>query len=293
MIATSHQHLPVDDDFDAHLFTKSSRLLDRFTRWYFRFRLRGAERLPVRPVIIAGNHSAHGIVDVLTIQAGYYRAFGLGRRATAMMHDFYIGLPLIGSFYRKLGVRPAARQSARDAIAAGHDLLCYPGGDYDAGRPVHAHREVRFRDRRGYIKLALETGAPIVPLATIGSHFSYVVLPGGEAIARWFRLHKLFRTHCVPLTAGMIVAIATLIATIMGLLWWPITLLVLLLCAVPLPVRVTSELLEPIDVAAASAHIDDERERVEFAHALVHTRLQRAVAAMVHDQEALRHPAMT
>jgi hypothetical protein len=52
---------------------------------------------------------------------------------------------------------------ARAELAAGRDVITFPGGDLDAGRPFHLPRVVRFGNRRGYAKLALEAGVPIVP----------------------------------------------------------------------------------------------------------------------------------
>ena len=281
------------NDFSPQLFASSGRLLDRFTRRYFRFALRGTERMPDEPCLIVGNHSALGFVDVLTIQAGWYRHFGLRRRANAMMHDFYISLPLVGRFYRNVGALPASRANAHAALDAGHDVLCYPGGDYDSGRPFHAAREVRFNERRGYARLALERGVPIVPLATIGSQHSYTMLPGGVALARTFDLHRRLRTHCLPLPLGPLVALLAVVAALAGWLGWPIAMATLLLGLIPWPVRVTSELLEPIDVCAATAHLDDMDARVELGHRIVHERLSRAVATMAHDLPAPSEAQLT
>jgi len=52
----------------------------------------------------------------------------------------------------------------------------------------------------------------------------------------------------------------------------------------PNPVRITSEVLPPIDVTQATAHLSDPAERIEAAHQLVHGALQRAVASMRHDK---------
>ena len=89
-----------------------------------------------------------------------------------MMHDFFVSAPFIGWLARSFGAVRAEPTAARDAFARGYDVLCFPGGDIDAMRPFTRPREVRFGVRRGYIRIALEHGVPIVPVATIGSHYS-------------------------------------------------------------------------------------------------------------------------
>lgn len=133
-----------------------------------------------------------------------------------------------------------------------------------------------------YARLALELGVPIVPVATIGSHYSYTMLPGGTAIARIARMKRWARTERFPLVLGVVVAFVVDGVALAGVLpWWTMGAAAVL-ALVPNPVRVTSEVLPPIDVSAATSHIADPAERVEAAHALVLGELRRAVATLEH-----------
>jgi hypothetical protein len=96
----------------------------------------------------------------------------------------------------------------------------------------------------------------VVPLATIGSHYTMLMAPGGATLARLLRLKRYFRNERLPL---------------------PMHLL-------PPPVRITSELLPPLDLERAAPAASGERERIERAHQLVHGTLVEAVAAMRHDR---------
>ena len=93
--------------------------------------------------------------------------------------------PGVRDLIRSVGAVEASPEAASAAFARGHDVLVYPGGDIDAYRGLHRPRDVVFGSRRGYARLALEAGIPVVPVATIGSHWSYLVLPGrGSSVAR-------------------------------------------------------------------------------------------------------------
>jgi 1-acyl-sn-glycerol-3-phosphate acyltransferase len=199
-----------------------------------------------------------------------------------MMQDLFIAMPIVGWFARSFGAVYASPDAARAAFARGHDVVCFPGGDIDACRPFTAPRAVEFGDRRGYARLALKAGVPIVPVATLGSHWSYLVLPGAEKLAPIAQKLGAKRSKKFPITVGALGVIFTMQLAVAGIVspWW---ILAALLCAlIPTPVRITSEFLEPIDVCAATAHITDPEERVEAAHRLVHGKLAEAVATMQH-----------
>ena len=49
--------------------------------------------------------------------------------------------------------------SARHALDAGHCVLVYPGSDHDVFRPFRDRHKVVLAGRKGFLKLALQTGA--------------------------------------------------------------------------------------------------------------------------------------
>jgi 1-acyl-sn-glycerol-3-phosphate acyltransferase len=270
------------DAFRPSFFLAFGALMHRSTRIWFRFSLRGWERLPTGPVIFVGNHSAIGVADILCMLGAWRTRFGLSRRCVGMMHDLFVRFPIVGRMAQGFGAVPANPRAAREAIARGHDVICFPGGDIDSCRPFTAAREVRFGRRRGYVRLALETGLPIVPLATIGSHWSYLILPGGETVARILGLRRWTRNTTWPITVGGVAAAVVIALVLASALpaWAIIVALVAML--LPTPVRVTTEMLEPIDICAATAHLEDPAARIEAAHLLVHGALVSAVGTMGH-----------
>jgi 1-acyl-sn-glycerol-3-phosphate acyltransferase len=179
---------------------------------------------------------------------------------------------------------PADPDSARAAFARGYDVICFPGGDIDSSRPFYEARRVDFGHRRGYIRLALAEGIPIVPLATIGSHHTYTMLPGGTWIAKVLRMKSWARCDRLPIVLGLALALVVDTLALAGFLpWWSVVIAAIAMI-VPNPTRVTTEVLAPIDVAKETAHIADPEARIEAAHALVHGALSDALATMTHDQ---------
>lgn len=270
-----------DDTFDPSFFDRAGRFLRWITRIWFRARVHGLERLPPGPCLVVGNHSALANAEIACMLGGWQQAFGRSRRVTGLMHDLFIRIPGVGHFYRRIGAVPARREAALEAFAAGHDVLVFPGGDVDACRPFYQPRGVHFGQRRGYIRLALEAGVPIVPVATIGSHYSWLFAPGGQVLARLFGLKRLFRLECLPLPLGWLAAALMAVLGAAGVVSWGWVALVALLAAIPTPARVTSEFLPALDVAKLTEGLEGDA-RVEKAHGIVYGALQNAVTNMRH-----------
>lgn len=243
------------DHFDPAFFDEAGRLLDRFCRFYFRYQIRGLDRLPPEPCLIVGNHSALGTVELACMLSGWWRQFGTTRRVTGLMHDFFLRTPGIGHYYRAIGAVSASRENAHLALQAGHDVLVFPGGDLDACRPFYQPRAVHFGPRRGYARLALTARVKVVPLCTIGSHYTMLMAPGGAFLARALGLKRLFRTDRVPLPMHL----------------------------VPPPVRITTEALPALDPERIISGISDENEQIEHIHRRVLGIIREAVARMRHD----------
>ena len=97
-----------------------------------------------------------------------------------------------------MGILRADPVNATAALAAGRHVLVYPGGDEDAFRTFADRNRVVLAGRKGFIKLAMQAGVPLVPLVSVGLHESFVVLSQGRGIAEKLGIKKLLRTDLFP-----------------------------------------------------------------------------------------------
>ena len=95
-----------------------------------------------------------------------------------------------------------------------------------------ASAEIDFAHRTGFVRLALKLDVPIVPVVAIGGQETALFLGQGERIARLLHLHRLLRIDVAP------VQIAPP---------WGVTVLDLP-GRVPLPAKISIEVLPPIDL---------------------------------------------
>ncbi len=103
---------------------------------YFRMEIEGWERIPEPPALLVGIHSGAPFVwDAWTVGIQWWRHFGQERPLHGTAHDALMAAPGVGSYFRKMGVLPAAPDSMSAALAAGRDVALWPGGEVDSLRP--------------------------------------------------------------------------------------------------------------------------------------------------------------
>ncbi len=153
-------------------------------RMLVRLRLEGAENLPVEgPVIIAANHLSF-FDSVLLLFAFPRRVQALGKAEYAdrrITRWLFCGAGMIPVRRQQPADLAGAFEQARAVLEAGHVLAIFPEGTRSPDGQLH-------RGHSGAAHLALETGAPLVPVGIIGTDH---ILPTGARLVRPFRTATL------------------------------------------------------------------------------------------------------
>ena len=163
---------------------------DVICKYYFRLETSGWERLPQEPSLLIGNHSGGSLtMDAWTFVADWWQRFGSERVLHATAHDVLMAAPGLGDYFRQVGVIPASRQGVSAALGAGCDVVIWPGGEVDAMRNWRRRDEAVLGGRMGFVRTAIRSGVPIVPVASVGGHDTVFVLSEGRWIAERAREH--------------------------------------------------------------------------------------------------------
>jgi 1-acyl-sn-glycerol-3-phosphate acyltransferase len=162
--------------------------------------MEGWEYLPEPPALVVGIHSGAPLPwDAWTVGIQWWRRFGSSRPLHGTAHDSLMASPLLGAYFRRMGVLPAAADSISSALAAGRDVALWPGGDRDALRTWMRRDDAVLAGRLGFVRLAIRCGVPIVPVATVGGPDSMPVLATGQRIAKLLRLDRVARLKMFPI----------------------------------------------------------------------------------------------
>jgi 1-acyl-sn-glycerol-3-phosphate acyltransferase len=220
--------------------------------YWFRMEIEGWEHIPEPPALLVGIHSGAPFVwDAWTIGVQWWRRFGDERPVHGTAHDALMATPGIGAYFRKMGVIPAAKDSMLAALAAGHDVALWPGGEVDSLRPWTKRDEAILAGRKGFIRLAIKTGVPIVPISTVGGPDSMPIITSGRRLAKWTQLDKLARIKVMPISLSA-----------------PWGLSPAMLPEIPLPTKIRTafqpavELSDDPDKAGDDAYVDEKYEEV-------------------------------
>ena len=146
-------------------------------------------------------------MDAWTFVFDWWRRFGTERVLHATAHDVLMAAPGLGDYFRQTGVIPASRQGVSAALSAGCDVVIWPGGDVDAMRNWRRRDEAVLGGRMGFVRTAIRSGVPIVPVATVGGHDTAFVLSEGRWIAngldRVSGLKTKLRGSRLPIVLGL------------------------------------------------------------------------------------------
>jgi 1-acyl-sn-glycerol-3-phosphate acyltransferase len=147
------------------LYWSMKVVLTPLLRVLYRVRIEGREHLPRRgSVILAANHRS--FLDSI------FLPMVVGRRVTYVAKAEYFDDPKTAWFFRSVGQIPIRREggtASEGALAAATDVLETGGvfGIYPEGtrtRDGYTHR-----GHTGVARLAIRTGAPVVPVGLVGT----------------------------------------------------------------------------------------------------------------------------
>jgi len=237
--------------WDPTLTEKLVGVLRPAVKAWFRSEVRDLERIPAGGVLLVGNHSGGAFpTDMPVLAVDFYDYFGYDRPLYGLAHDLLLSGPT-SSLMRRIGLIRACRANAAEALHSDAAVLVFPGGDHDAYRPTWHQHVIDFKGRTGYVRAAIEAGVPIVPIVSIGGQEGQLYLSRGNWLARRLGIDKKMRTDILPISLGFP----------LGLTLIPLNL--------PVPTKVVTQVLEPIDITARFGADPDVAEVDAYVRAVM------------------------
>jgi 1-acyl-sn-glycerol-3-phosphate acyltransferase len=236
---------------------------------YFGAEVRGWENLPeAGPYLVIGNHSGGAETnDAAFFMARWIEERGPEAPIYGLAYDLLFAYPVVGKLLPRLGMLPASAENARRALAQGAVVIDFPGGDYEVFRPWTHRNKIEFGGRRGFVKIALETGVPIVPMTIHGAHQSTFVLTRGHHLAQRLGFGRL-RVKVFPLIWNI-----------------PFGLTPAYVPSLQLPAKVTVQLDKPLDWRRYGPESTDDPHVLDRCYMEITGVMQRTL-----DRLAREHP---
>lgn len=138
-------------------------------RHYFRAQAFGIEHLPAAGrVILVANHSGQLPFDGLVIGGACFLEPPQPRLVRAMVEFFVPTVPFASYLFSRWGQITGTPENCRRLLRAEEVVLVFPEGARGISKPFSKRYQLA-EFGKGFMRLALETGAPIVPVAVIGA----------------------------------------------------------------------------------------------------------------------------
>lgn len=218
--------------FDPGLTERLMGVMRPVLKTYFRSEVHGLDDFPPGGALVVGNHSGGMLpMDVPIFSIDFYEKFGYDRPVYTLSHDILF-MGFTGGLFRRAGYIRANRENAAKALRSGGVVVVFPGGDYDAYRPTLSENVIDFNGRQGYVRTAIEAGVPIVPAVSIGGQETQLYLTRGTWLAERLGIKRLLRSAILPVSFG-----------------FPFGLSAVVPPNVPLPTKIVTQVLKPIDIA--------------------------------------------
>jgi 1-acyl-sn-glycerol-3-phosphate acyltransferase len=156
-------------------------------RRYFRTDVFGAEHVPRGRALFVANHSGQVPIDGALIGAALFMDVEPPRFMRAMVEKWTQTLPFVSLLFSRVGQVVGVPENARRLLEQGEALLVFPEG----ARGISKTFDKRYQLTDfglGFMRLAIETDTPIVPVAVVGGEEQYVSVANLETVARLLRM---------------------------------------------------------------------------------------------------------
>jgi 1-acyl-sn-glycerol-3-phosphate acyltransferase len=235
-----------DEEFAEAVFP----LFDFLYSVWWRVVAEGASNVPShgRALLVSNHAGSLFPFDASMITMALMKTHPLPRWPRFMVLDWAFVLPFVSTFMRRVGGIPASPHNARRVLDQDELVMVFPEGIKGTGKPFSERYRLQRFGRGGFVEVALRTGAPIVPVAVVGSEEIYPKLGESQALAR------VTGAPFVPLTPTFP--------------WFG------LLGLVPLPSRWRIEFCEPIDLSEHPPEAADDPRLVFDLSEEVRERIQ-------------------
>lgn len=160
---------PTEEDGPDLEFLEKVLPFFRRMRDYTRLKADGLDHVPTEgPALLVGNHTGWLGLDYALTALSVHEAHG--RLVRGMAHDAWFRTKAVRDFARKVGLVRVTKDAIREQVEDGQIVLMFPEGEKGAFRPGSDYTLEEFA--RGFVRVALETGVPVVPVAILGGEES-------------------------------------------------------------------------------------------------------------------------
>ncbi|MDQ3340161.1 MAG: acyltransferase family protein [Myxococcota bacterium] len=140
-----------------------------YSKW-FRVQASGLEHIPAKGrALLVANHAGTLPYDSAMVMHAVRRDHPARRDVRPLVEDTVFHLPFLGPIMNRIGGVRADPENAERLLLKDELVAVFPEGEKGMGKLWKDRYRLQRFGRGGFVKLALRTGAPIIPVAVVGA----------------------------------------------------------------------------------------------------------------------------
>lgn len=152
---------------------------------WWRVTMHGVENVPTSGrALLVSNHSGVLPWDGAMIFTGLEKTMKPPRLARALVANWFPTLPFLSIFLTKTGQVMASHQNGERLLESDELVVVFPEGYKGVGKLYRDRYNLARFGRGGFIRMALKTGAPIIPVAVTGAEETYPMVYNAKWLAK-------------------------------------------------------------------------------------------------------------
>jgi 1-acyl-sn-glycerol-3-phosphate acyltransferase len=152
-------------------------------RYYFRVETHGIERLPEGRVLVIANHAGQVAIDAAMIGTATFLEAEPPRILRGMGEYWLPTVPFVSVAMTRTGSVVGTPKNCQDLLRRGEAVIAFPEGVRGMNK-LYSQRYRLQRFGNGFMRLALATQTPILPVAVIGSEEQAPGIANLESVGR-------------------------------------------------------------------------------------------------------------
>lgn len=171
--------------YDPRFAATVAPLLEFLYAVWWRVEASGIEHVPGDgPAVLVANHSGVLPYDGAMIKLALRRHHPRRRECRMLMLDMFALLPFLAPALARHGEVRANPENAERLLRGGSLVGVFPEGVKGVGKPFRERYRLARFGRGGFVKVALRTGAPLVPCAVVGAEEIHPMLARADFLGR-------------------------------------------------------------------------------------------------------------
>ncbi len=150
---------------------------------YFRVQAHDIDRVPAGRGLLIGNHSSQLAYDGMMVACSMLLEADPPRAVRTMIEKFFQHQPFVNVMMARSGQLTGLPQNCVRLLEDEHLIMVFPEGARGGGKTIWERYQLQ-RFGQGFLRLAMQTGSPIIPFGFIGGEEACPSLVDVKPLAR-------------------------------------------------------------------------------------------------------------